>query len=178
MLLCMTTVRYLPHKAAHRISELNLFLYLRISGVSLCGLVFVGFTLTTEPFRVGSCLMASGLSPSQENPTETQYSEDLSSVHRHHCLIPSAAPDKYPYTTADAFSKKRHSRKHGHGKHEHGKETDHDLTAMPAMRVMALLAEDCASSNHAMLGPRGKPHGEQALSDSCFPQRCCTYPQK
>jgi len=62
-------VRYLPHKAAHRISELNLFLYLRISGVSLCGLVLVGFTLTTEPFRVGSCLMASGLIPSQENPT-------------------------------------------------------------------------------------------------------------
>jgi len=29
----------------------------------------VGFTLTTEPFRVGSCLMASGLIPSQENPT-------------------------------------------------------------------------------------------------------------
>lgn len=67
-----STVRHLPHKAAHRISELNLFLYLRISGVSLCGLVLVGFTLTTEPFRVGSCLMASGLIPSQENPTETQ----------------------------------------------------------------------------------------------------------
>lgn len=64
-----STVRHLPHKAAHRISELNLFLYLRISGVSLCGLVLVGFTLTTEPFRVGSCLMASGLIPSQENPT-------------------------------------------------------------------------------------------------------------
>lgn len=74
-------VRYLPHKAAHRISELNLFLYLRISGVSLCGLVLVGFTLTTEPFRVGSCLMASGLIPSQENPTKTQVHLKLFSVH-------------------------------------------------------------------------------------------------
>lgn len=63
---------HLPQRAAHRISELNLFLYLRISGVSLCGRVLVGFTLTTEPFRVGSCLMASGRIPSQENPTETQ----------------------------------------------------------------------------------------------------------
>ena len=63
--------RHLPHKAAHRISELNLFLYLRISGVSLWGRVLVGLTLTTEPLRVGSCLMASGLIPSQENPTET-----------------------------------------------------------------------------------------------------------
>lgn len=60
----------LPHKAAHRISELNLFLYLRISGVSLCGRVFVGFTLTTDPFRVGSCLIASDLIASLENPTE------------------------------------------------------------------------------------------------------------
>lgn len=60
----------LPHKAAHSISELNLFLYLRISGVSLCGRVFVGFTLTTDPFRVGSCLIASDLIASLENPTE------------------------------------------------------------------------------------------------------------
>lgn len=77
--------------------------------------------------------MASGLSPSQENPTETQYIEDLSSVHRHHCLTPSDAPDKHPYTAADTFSKKRHSRKHGHGK-----EIDHDLTATQAMRVNGL----------------------------------------
>lgn len=62
----------LPHKAAHSISELNLFLYLRISGVSLCGRVFVGFTLTTDPFRVGSCLIASDLIASLENPTERE----------------------------------------------------------------------------------------------------------
>lgn len=71
--------RHLPHKAAHRISELNLFLYLRISGVSLWGRVLVGLTLTTEPFRVGSCLMASGLIPSQENPTE-RYDTGITSV--------------------------------------------------------------------------------------------------
>lgn len=76
---------HLPHKAAHRISELNLFLYLRISGVSLCGLVLVGFTLTTEPFRVGSCLMASGLIPSQENPTATQDMGERSSLCTHTC---------------------------------------------------------------------------------------------
>lgn len=32
--------------------------------------------------------MASGLSPSQENPTETQCSQDLPSVHRHHTSQP------------------------------------------------------------------------------------------
>ena len=48
-----------PQRAAHRISELNLFLYLRISGVSLCGRVLTGFTLTTEPLRDGSALRAS-----------------------------------------------------------------------------------------------------------------------
>lgn len=65
----------LPHKAAHSISELNLFLYFRISGVSLCGRVFVGFTLTTDPFRVGSCLIASDLIASLENPTEKKKSK-------------------------------------------------------------------------------------------------------
>ena len=50
---------FLPQRAAHRISELNLFLYLRISGVSLCGRVLTGLTLTTEPFRDGSALSAS-----------------------------------------------------------------------------------------------------------------------
>lgn len=39
-----------PQSAAHRISELNFFLYLRISGVSLGGRVLVGFTLTIDPF--------------------------------------------------------------------------------------------------------------------------------
>lgn len=41
----------LPQRAAQRISELNRFLYFRISGVSLWARVLVGFTLTTEPFR-------------------------------------------------------------------------------------------------------------------------------
>lgn len=90
------TVRYLPHKAAHRISELNLFLYLRISGVSLCGLVLVGFTLTTEPFRVGSCLMASDLIPSQENPTETQDTGIILCLHGHWaCSLPRYASSRY-----------------------------------------------------------------------------------
>lgn len=39
-------VAYLPHKAAHKISELNLFLYLRISGVSDDTSCPVGVTLT------------------------------------------------------------------------------------------------------------------------------------
>jgi len=65
----------LPHKAAHSISELNLFLYLRISGVSLCGRVLVGFTLTTDPFRVGSCLIASDLIASLENPSAKKKSK-------------------------------------------------------------------------------------------------------
>lgn len=39
-----------PHSPAHRTSVLNFFLYLRISGVSLCGRMLVGLTLTTEPF--------------------------------------------------------------------------------------------------------------------------------
>lgn len=88
---------YLPHKAAHRISELNLFLYLRISGVSLCGLVLVGFTLTTEPFRVGSCLMASGLIPSQENPTETQHTWNYFLYMPTLFLPPSPSPRKYAW---------------------------------------------------------------------------------
>ena len=85
--------RHLPHKAAHRISELNLFLYLRISGVSLWGRVLVGLTLTTEPFRVGSCLMASGLIPSQENPTET-HDTGITSVSVR--AGPAPFPNKHP----------------------------------------------------------------------------------
>lgn len=50
----------LPHKAAQRTSELNFFLYLRISGLSLCGRIFVGLTLTTEPFLAFSLLTGSG----------------------------------------------------------------------------------------------------------------------
>lgn len=51
----------LPHRAAHRTSELNFFLYLRISGLSLCGRILVGLTLTTEPFLAFSLLTGSGL---------------------------------------------------------------------------------------------------------------------
>lgn len=50
----------LPHKAAQRTSELNFFLYLRISGLSLCGRILVGLTLTTEPFLAFSLLTGSG----------------------------------------------------------------------------------------------------------------------
>lgn len=50
----------LPHNAAQRTSELNFFLYLRISGLSLCGRIFVGLTLTTEPFLAFSLLTGSG----------------------------------------------------------------------------------------------------------------------
>lgn len=45
----------LPQRAAQRISELNRFLYFRISGVSLWARVLVGFTLTTEPFLTSYC---------------------------------------------------------------------------------------------------------------------------
>lgn len=38
--------KFTPHKAAHRISELNRFLYLRISGVSLVMSCDVGVTFT------------------------------------------------------------------------------------------------------------------------------------
>lgn len=38
--------RFTPHNAAHKISELNLFLYFRISGVSLVASCDVGVTLT------------------------------------------------------------------------------------------------------------------------------------
>lgn len=48
-----------PHRAAHRISELKRFLYLRISGVSLWGLMLVGLTLTTEIFRASFSLACS-----------------------------------------------------------------------------------------------------------------------
>lgn len=37
--------------------------------------MFVGFTLTTDPFRVGSCLIASDLIASLENPTERKKSK-------------------------------------------------------------------------------------------------------
>jgi len=57
----------LPQRAAHRISELNLFLYLRISGVSLGGRVLTGLTLTTEPLREGSDLSGSASRPSCPN---------------------------------------------------------------------------------------------------------------
>ena len=58
---------HLPQSAAHRISELNLFLYLRISGVSLGGRVLTGLTLTTEPLRDGSDLRGSASRPSWPN---------------------------------------------------------------------------------------------------------------
>lgn len=48
-----------PQRAAHRISELKRFLYLRISGVSLCGLMLVGLTLTTEIFLASLSLACS-----------------------------------------------------------------------------------------------------------------------
>lgn len=54
-----------PHSAAHRISELNLFLYLRISGVSLGGRVLVGLTFTIDPFLT-SIFSCSNLEPSEE----------------------------------------------------------------------------------------------------------------
>jgi len=54
------TLLSLPHKAAQMTSELNFFLYLRISGLSLCGRIFVGLTLTTEPFLAFSLLTGSG----------------------------------------------------------------------------------------------------------------------
>ncbi len=63
------TVNYIPQRAAQRISELNLFLYLRISGVSLCGRVFTGFTFTTEPLRDGLSRR-----PSLLKPVEKTYS--------------------------------------------------------------------------------------------------------
>lgn len=88
----------LPHKAAHSISELNLFLYLRISGVSLCGRVFVGFTLTTDPFRVGSCLIASDLIASLENPTEREKKKSacntLQVLDSGHIFLPSYNPNQ------------------------------------------------------------------------------------
>lgn len=61
-------ISHIPQSAAHRISELNLFLYLRISGVSLGGRVLTGFTFTTEPFRDGSDLRGSISLPSCPNP--------------------------------------------------------------------------------------------------------------
>ena len=51
-----------PQSAAHRISELNLFLYLRISGVSLGGRVLVGLTFTMDPFLT-SIFSCSNLEP-------------------------------------------------------------------------------------------------------------------
>lgn len=51
-----------PQSAAHRISELNLFLYLRISGVSLGGRVLVGLTFTIDPFLT-SIFSCSNLEP-------------------------------------------------------------------------------------------------------------------
>lgn len=41
--------RLTPHNAAHKISELNLFLYFRISGVSDVMSCVVGVTLTFGP---------------------------------------------------------------------------------------------------------------------------------
>lgn len=56
-----------PQSAAHRISELKRFLYLRISGVSLCGRMLVGLTLTTEILRASFSLACSCLSSSLAN---------------------------------------------------------------------------------------------------------------
>lgn len=57
-----------PQRAAHRISELNLFLYLRISGVSVGGRVLVGFTFTMEPFLT-SIFSCSNLEPKDKGKT-------------------------------------------------------------------------------------------------------------
>lgn len=59
-----------PQSAAHRISELKRFLYLRISGVSLCGLMLVGLTLTTEIFLASFSLACSCLNSSLANMAE------------------------------------------------------------------------------------------------------------
>lgn len=50
--------------------------------------------------------MASGLSPSQENPTETQYSENVTSVHRHRSLPPRYAPDNIHKPRLTRFQEK------------------------------------------------------------------------
>lgn len=57
----------LPQRAAHRISELKRFLYLRISGVSLWGLMLVGLTLTTEILRASFSLACSWRNSSLAN---------------------------------------------------------------------------------------------------------------
>lgn len=56
-----------PQSAAHKISELKRFLYFRISGVSLWGLMLVGLTLTTEIFLASFSLACSCLSSSLAN---------------------------------------------------------------------------------------------------------------
>lgn len=50
-----------PHRLAQRISALNFFLYLRISGASLWGRMLVGLTFTTEPFLWGRLMHGSHL---------------------------------------------------------------------------------------------------------------------
>lgn len=73
----------LPHKAAQRTSELNFFLYLRISGLSLCGRIFVGLTLTTEPFLAFSLLTGSGFALDAEKDTWNKKINKNSSVWLH-----------------------------------------------------------------------------------------------
>lgn len=62
---CVRFRQLSPQSAAHRISELNLFLYLRISGVSLGGRVLVGLTFTIEPFLT-SIFSCSNLEPTHK----------------------------------------------------------------------------------------------------------------
>lgn len=69
----------LPQRAAQRISELNLFLYLRISGVSLTGRVLVGLTLTMEPF------LTSSFSCSKREPRPTTPTNHTAERHRVIC---------------------------------------------------------------------------------------------
>lgn len=68
-----------PHRAAHRISELKRFLYLRISGVSLCGRMLVGLTLTTEILRasLSRACSCSCFSSSSANSAENKFKTHL-----------------------------------------------------------------------------------------------------
>lgn len=109
----------LPHKAAQRTSELNFFLYFRISGLSLWGRIFVGLTLTTEPFRAFSLLTGSGFALDARMKDTCNY-EKCKCLATSHLLMAggkkTGRDEKRPQEHFTARAKKNQAKHHTSGK--------------------------------------------------------------
>lgn len=84
-----------PHSPAQRTSVLNFFLYLRISGESLCGRMLVGLTLTTEPFLWFSLLIGSPLLPAAGGAGERETKQSSQGVFYSYSVCVSFATGRW-----------------------------------------------------------------------------------